>query len=158
MTLLAWVVFLLVLTVLFGDLLDRQINPNDEVQSRISGNVTEVVLEQNRAGHYVATALFNDVPVDVIIDTGASDVSVPAGLANLLGLERGREMTAMTANGSITVYRTLIGSIELGDIVVKNVRANINPYMDDNYVLLGMSFLQQLEFTHMQGRLILKQY
>lgn len=158
MTLLAWISFLLVLTVLFGKLLDQQVNPNDVVQSRISGNVTEVVLRQNRAGHYVATALFNEIEVDVIIDTGASDVSVPSGLANRLGLVRGRELAAVTANGTIPVYQTLIDSIELGDIVVNNVRANINPYMDDNFVLLGMSFLQQLEFTHLQGRLILKQY
>ena len=158
MTVLAWLLFLGLLTLLFGDFLDRQVNPNEEVGSRAApGGGVEVVLEQNRAGHYVATARINGVPVDVMVDTGASHVSVPAGIAEQAGLERGAAMAVSTANGVIPVYATWIERIQLGDLALRDVRASINPHMDEDFVLLGMSFLKELEFTQRRGQLILRQ-
>jgi aspartyl protease family protein len=95
--------------------------------------------------------------VDVIVDTGATDVSVPLTIASQLELKRGTKMDVSTANGTISVYSTRIDSIKLGDIIVHDVRATINPYMEDDVVLLGMSFLDQLEFSHSNNELVLKQ-
>jgi aspartyl protease family protein len=158
MVLLAWVAFIIVLYMLFAGLQEQDFNPNQQINGGINEGVAEVVLLQNRAGHYVATADFNGVPVDVMVDTGATYVSVPQGLANKIGLQRGAAMSVSTANGTILVYVTSIDSIALGQIKLNNVRANINPYMDDDFVLLGMSFLEQLEFSHSKGNLILRQY
>ena len=158
MTLLAWLLFLGLLTLLFNNFLGRQDNPNDNVTSTVTDSVTEVLLEQNRAGHYVAKAAINKVPVNIIIDTGASDVSVPSEIAEKTGLIRGPSMEVTTANGTISVYFTVIDSIELGHINLRNVRANINPHMGNDFVLLGMSFLQHLEFTHSQGKMVLRQH
>jgi aspartyl protease family protein len=158
MTILAWLVFLGMLTMVFGNFLDRQTNPNSKVASLTSADGIEVVLEQNRGGHYVATAAFNGTPVDVIVDTGATDVSVPAGIADRIGLTRGPMMEVSTANGNIPVYATVIDTIRLGELVLHNIRASINPYMDEEFVLLGMSFLKQVEFSQRQGQLILRQH
>ncbi len=157
MTLVAWLLFLAILTSLFSGYLDKEINPNADVISRSGAGGTEIILSQNRAGHYIATALFNNSPVDVMIDTGATDVSVPAAIADRIGLNRGPVMHVSTANGTIPVYATLIDTIQLGDIVLHNIRASINPYMDEQFVLLGMSFLKRTEFTQKQGQLILRQ-
>ena len=158
MVLLAWAAFFIVLSLLFAELRDREFNPNRQISSQVKGGAAEVTLTQNRAGHYVATANINGVLADVMIDTGASDVSVPLDLAQKMGLERGPMIPVSTANGTIRVYGTRIESIELGHIRLKNVRANINPHMYNDYVLLGMSFLDQVEFSHSQDILILRQY
>ncbi len=157
MTLSAWIIALAMLTIIFSGHLEKQRNPNQTVNSSINSNETEVTLRQNRYGHYIATAEFNHIPVDVIVDTGATNVSVPLTIARQLGLKQGTKMDVSTANGTISVYSTRIDSIKLGDIIVHNVRAGINPHMDDDVVLLGMSFLDQLEFSHSNNELVLKQ-
>lgn len=157
MTLLAWIILLAILTSLFSGYLDTETNPNVDVISISGADGIEIILAQNRAGHYVATAALNGSPVDVIIDTGATDVSVPAAIAARIGLRRGAVMEVSTANGTIPVYATTIDTIQVGDMVLHKIRATINPYMDEQFVLLGMSFLNRIEFTQKQGQLILKQ-
>ena len=156
MTLLAWLLLLALMTLLFSGYLEREENPNAQIASVTGITGTEIILHQNRRGHYVATALFNDIPVDIMIDTGATEVSVPEAIAEELGLVRGTIMEVNTANGTIPVHATVIATIKLGALVLHNVRANINPYMDEQFVLLGMSFLKRIEFTQKQGQLILK--
>lgn len=154
----AWVLGLAVLTLLFGDLLSGQRNPNSEIRSRRTDGAVEIVLEQNRGHHYVASARINGVPVEVLLDTGASSVSIPAGLAGDMGLEREVPLRMSTANGTVTVYATTVDEVRLGDIALNNIRATINPHMQEDFVLLGMSFLQHLEFNQRDGRLVLRQY
>ena len=75
---------------------------------------------------------------------------IPAGLARSAGLNQGYAGQAMTANGLVTVYSTRIDRLTLGAIELRDVRASINPAMDERTVLLGMSALRQIEF-HQQG-------
>jgi aspartyl protease family protein len=102
-------------------------------------------------GHYVASGTLNGEPVVFLIDTGATNVAVPARLAKALKLKRGAAMRSQTANGAVTTYQTRIDEVRLGSIVMHNVRASINPGMDGNEVLLGMSFLRHLELRQ-RGR------
>ncbi|MGI9334732.1 MAG: retropepsin-like aspartic protease family protein, partial [Gammaproteobacteria bacterium] len=87
-----------------------------------------------------------------------TDVSVPAGLARRIGLERGMPLQTHTANGTITTYRTRLASVVLGDIELGNVRASINPHMQGDEVLLGMSFLRNLELVQRDRTLTLRQF
>ncbi|NNE36678.1 MAG: TIGR02281 family clan AA aspartic protease [Gammaproteobacteria bacterium] len=157
MTLFAWIIVLGMLTIFFSGHLQRQSNPNQTIQSLNYQGETEIILKQNRYGHYVATAEINQTPVNVILDTGATDVSIPENIANQLGLVKGSRINVTTANGTITVYSTWIDSIKLGDIILYDVRASINPFMNEDVALLGMSFLDKLEFTHAGDELVLKQ-
>jgi aspartyl protease family protein len=154
----AWIIGLGLLTLLFSGLLSQQQNPNSDLVSHHNGNRVEVVLDRNRDGHYVATAEINSVPVEVLLDTGATDVSVPAHLAGRLGLKRGVQMLVSTANGTVPVYATKLNEMRIGDIVLHDIRATINPHTGDDFVLLGMSFLQHLDFSQRSGQLILSQY
>ena len=131
-------------------------NPNQQIASQTGADNGSVVLQRNRQGHYVATALINGQPTEVMLDTGATRVSVPEHLARTLGLQRGRAGQASTANGIITTYATTLDSVQLGGITLHKVRASINPNGED--VLLGMSFLKQLEFTQRGDTLILRDY
>lgn len=152
----AWVVLLLLLSLVFDDKLLEQFNPNQTPESRTVSNRTEVILKRNRQGHYVTSGIINGQPVTFLVDTGATDVSVPAHLANFLNLEAGRPLRSRTANGTITVYDTNIAELAIADIVVRNVDGNLNPGMQGDEILLGMSVLKQLEFTQRGDTLILR--
>ncbi|MDX1519823.1 MAG: TIGR02281 family clan AA aspartic protease [Gammaproteobacteria bacterium] len=157
MILFAWILLLLLLTVVFSDFLEHQDNPNQRVEGIKSNGVRSIELRRNRQGHYVATARINGKPVTVLLDTGATEVSVPAPVAADLGLDKGFANQVMTANGVITVYSTLLDKVEIGNIVLHDVRAHINPNMHNREILLGMSFLKQLEFSQQGDTLTITQ-
>ncbi|MBU3021554.1 TIGR02281 family clan AA aspartic protease [Aestuariibacter sp. A3R04] len=156
MYILAWICGLGLLTFVFSDLLDKQHNPNSEPESVRIDNKTEVRLKQNRAGHYITTGTINNVAVEFLVDTGATDVAIPAHMQGKLGLTVTGSGLAQTANGVVRVARTELRSVSIGDIVVNNVRANLNPGMTGEQILLGMSVLKQLEFTQREDWLILR--
>lgn len=153
----SWIVALGLLSIFFNQILTKQRNPNQNVTSQQSlDNTRTVILKRNKSGHYIATGHINNHAVELIIDTGATDISVPAKLAGKLNLKKGAPVKTITANGTITTYATTLNTVQLGDIVINNVRASLNPH--SNEVLLGMSFLKQLEFTQRGNTLTIKQY
>jgi len=149
---------LMILTIAFNNLLERQQQPDRPVAVSESGSQVDVVLRANRQGHYLATGRINGQPVTFLLDTGASSVSIPATVASTLGLQRGAPTRYATANGVITAYRTELDSVELGPIRLEAVRGSINPHAPGDQVLLGMSFLRHLELRQRDGELLLRQY
>ena len=153
----AWCAGLYLATQFFGRWEQRQQNPNTEVTSQQGEGYIEVKLLGNVQGHFVASGRINNVPVEFLLDTGATDVAVPAELAERLGLKRGLPVTLSTANGRSQGYRTHLDRLQLGDIVLQDVRALVAPGLGGEQVLLGMSALKQLEFTQRGGTLLLRQ-
>lgn len=157
MAIAAFLLGLALLTVIFDGVLDHRQNPNQAVQAVAgSDGVPELVLERNAYGHYVASGRINGEPVTFMVDTGASDVSVPAHLARRLGLKGGTPMTYNTANGPVMGYRTVIDSIDIGGLRLHDVLGSLNPGMQGDEVLLGMSVLKRLEFSQQGRELILR--
>ena len=149
------------LTLYFDSLLDRQANPNRIPLSRETAEgVREVVLEQGRQGHYYADGTVNGVEVTFLLDTGATDVAIPSGIARAAGLRAGMALPFRTANGVVTAYATQIDELVLGNIVLHKVNASISPNMTlgDNVILLGMSALRQVEFYQRGTTLTLRQF
>lgn len=154
-----WIVGLLLLALVFGNLLEQGQNPNRNITGTVSElGVREVTLGRNRHGHYLAGGQIDGQAVEFLLDTGASDVSVPELVAHRLGLKRGTPLFYDTANGTITAYHTRLASLSIGSIELHDVRASINPHMDGETILLGMSFLKHLEFTQRGNTLIIRQY
>lgn len=149
---------LIALTYLFDGMLGRQSNPNQRPDSQETGSgIREVILMQNRQGHYVANGVINNLPVTFLLDTGATDVAIPARIAQQAALVPGVESRASTANGVVAVYATRIETLALGNIVLHDIVASITPSMTDDTILLGMSALRQIEFTQQGERLTLRQ-
>ena len=152
----AWILLLVLLTWFFNDYLERKRNPNRHLAS-VDDGVLEVRLERNRYGHYVATGAINGQAVEFMLDTGATDVSVPAAIADRLGLQRGQAVYYHTANGTVRAWQTTIERIQLGPLHAGPVRASINPHDSGDAVLLGMSFLKELDFNQ-QGNILTLKY
>ena len=116
-----------------------------------------VELDADRWGHYQVTGEIDGQAVAFLIDTGASEISLPASVAARLGLKRGQKFPVSTANGSVTVYATRIDEVRLGTLRLNDVRAHINPGMDGDVALLGMSFLRNFELVQRSGRLTIRE-
>ena len=148
----AWVIMLGLLYFVFQDMLEAQWNPNAKPNTNISDNgLNEVHLKRNKHGHYLTVGEINNSSVIFLLDTGATDVSIPAQVAEKLNLPRYNSYQVSTANGNTLVYRSIIKELNIGDISLYNVEANINPSMKSNEILLGMSALKQVEF-HQSGK------
>lgn len=154
-----WILFLLLLVSFFAGVIDRQTNPNQNLNTRYSETgVREVELQRNRYGHYVTDGLINGMPVVFMLDTGATGVAVPEHIARRLQLERGRAIQLRTANGVATGYAARLELVAVDGIELENISAIINPHDDSDVILLGMSFLKKIEFTQRGDSLILRQY
>lgn len=158
MLIFAWAGGLALLTLLFQDVLESRFNPNAKPLVQVSQDGrNEVVLERNAQGHYVANGMINGMPVTFLVDTGATDVAIPEGLADRLRLERSGGGISQTANGPVAVWQTVLDQVRLGSIELNGVRASIVPSMAaGDPVLLGMSFLRQLEFVQRDAQLTLR--
>ena len=154
----SFTLILITLTLYFNDWLANQSNPNQNPNFSISNiGVREVVLERNRQGHYIANGKLNGIPVTFLLDTGATEVAVPSGVADKAGLNRGRAQQASTANGVVTVFSTEIDELRIGNIVLYDIDASVTPSILGNTILLGMSALRQIEFTQRGSNLTLSQ-
>jgi len=154
-----WLLLFALLSYMFNIILDNQNNPNKNPSSQVRENgIRELKLQRNRQGHYVSNGKINNHNVIFMLDTGATDVSIPANIASKIGLHKGMALTYTTANGDAVVYATRLDSISIKDIKLINIRATINPNTDEAIILLGMSFLKHLEFTQIGDTLTLRQY
>src|SRR3546814_19050784 len=124
---LSWCAALFLATRFFAQWEQRAQNPNTEVYSQKGEGFIEVKLVSNKQGHFVASGQINGQPVDFMLDTGATDVAIPQELAARLKLEKGFGVTLSTANGLSEGYRTRIDRLQLGDIVLREVRALVEP-------------------------------
>ncbi len=142
----------------FGVLETNKRNPNQNVQTQVlPGGVKEIILQSSTYGHYVATGKINNKKVKFLVDTGASYVSVPENVAKKAGLKKGAPLLVSTANGTVTVYATTLDTVSIGDITLHDIKADINPHMQGDEILLGMSFLRYLSVSHEGDHLTIRQ-
>lgn len=153
-----WVLLLVVLVFAFGSWEKDQYNPNRSIEGTSSTSARILELERNAYGHYLVTGEINQHRAVFILDTGATDVAVPEGVARTLGLKRGTAHQVRTANGIATAFRTNIPILKIGTITLSNVRASITPGMQGQEILLGMSALKQLDFSQSGNILTLTQH
>jgi aspartyl protease family protein len=153
----AWAVGLIILAVFFQRLLNDQENPNRHIElAQDARGRAQVVLEQNRAGHYVASGRINDEPVVFLVDTGSSEVALPLAVARRLNLRLGVPRIAKTANGNVRIWSTWLESVDLGGLKARGVQASVLPGMGGEEVLLGMSYLKRFELIQRGDTLTLR--
>jgi aspartyl protease family protein len=142
----------------FGRWEAKHYNPNRSPESQSDHMSHTVILQRNRYHHYVTDGTINQQAVTFLLDTGASDVVIPADIAKQLQLPKGQKKWANTANGIITVYHTQLDTLTIGSITLKQVTASINPSMHGKSILLGMSALKNIAFTQRGDQLTLQQF
>lgn len=110
---------------------------------------TSVPMKKDGGVYVVPVSLNGTLTVDCIVDSGASDVNIPAGVFERLvraGTIKREDILGSAvytlANGSNERGRTiLLKSLKVGNIVVKDVVASVGG--EQSSALLGQSFLER---------------
>jgi clan AA aspartic protease (TIGR02281 family) len=111
----------------------------------------KIPVSDSRHGHAVVAARFNDkYEAKLLVDTGASYVSLPIAIAKRLKLDwdETKKAKATLADGSkIDVYPTTIRRLTVAGATLENVPAIIMPDSTTSETdgLLGMSFLREFD-------------
>ena len=109
--------------------------------------VHRIRVERAGTSMIVGARVNNALTVPFVVDTGATDVSLPRWAAQQLGLDpsaSGRTREYVTANGLIEESVVMLGSVDLGGARVENVPASISSTMDVG--LLGLSFFNHFTY------------
>ena len=150
----AWLAALALLAGLTALFQAMQDDGGGMVESVTGDGRAMVILEADRSGHYVAEGTINGQPVVFLVDTGATDVAIPAKAARAVGVELGPEVMVMTAAGPVRAWRARLDRVSVGGITLENVRATVtNAPMEE--ALLGMSFLKHFNIRQQNGKLII---
>jgi len=119
---------------------------------------SEISVPLRSDGHYHLSLEVNDIPLEFLVDTGASEVVLTKEDARAIGInpdELNYIGSAMTANGSVPVAQVYLDTVELGGIQDANLRALVNGGEMDKS-LLGMSYLNGFERIEIRdGELVL---
>ncbi len=124
--------------------------------SRSTG-AQSVTLIANSQGHFVTTAAINGITVRVLVDTGATLISMGSTEAKRLGINytAGQKAFSSTANGVVPTYRVKINEVRLGDVMLNNVDGMVHVGDSLPIVLLGMSFLNRMEMKRDGDKMVL---
>jgi aspartyl protease family protein len=111
--------------------------------------ISTLVLKGSPNGLFLTTARINGVPVQAVVDTGASAVAINRVEAARMGIDyaSGTRVVYRTANGPAAAWQVTLGSVQVGEIVVSNVSAAVLDGGPEQLptVLLGSTFLQHVE-------------
>ena len=108
-----------------------------------------VEIRRGEDGHYHWPGRLNGTSVDFLVDTGASGVAIPAGLAARLDLPQEGTVQSSTAGGFVT-GRIVRGDLELeGGVRAERLRMVALPNLESP--LLGMDVLGRLHWQQRDG-------
>ena len=119
-----------------------------------------VIIMRNGDGHFAVRATVEGVPMTMLVDTGASLVTLTPADAGRIGIDAAKldfGMPIQTANGMIHAAPITISRLAIGNIERRQVKALVAPPRALQESLLGMSFLDSLSGYSISGdRLVLK--
>jgi aspartyl protease family protein len=114
--------------------------------SASGGPVHRIRVQRAGSSMRVRVRLNDAIDAPFILDTGASDVSIPYWVAQELGidLDAARTQLYQTANGIVESPVVNLSSVELGSARVENVPASVSRSMQVG--LLGLSFFNHFRY------------
>ena len=110
-------------------------------------NSRSVTLSRGGDGHFRTEARVDGRRLELVVDTGATQIALRASDAARLGIHptpRDYTVRVSTANGMTRAAMVQLGMVEVGNIVVRDVPALIHPDEALGVNLLGMSFLSRV--------------
>jgi len=118
-------------------------------------------IDINQYGQYLTPGSINGRSVIFLVDTGATSVALNSEMARALGIDfaAGQEGRTATASGVVRSFHLTLDSVKVGGIEVRNVRASVIEGVYPTKVLLGMTYLSQVEMKENAGLLtLIKKY
>jgi aspartyl protease family protein len=110
-----------------------------------------IVYTANAQGHVILDAAVNGVPLRMLVDTGASLVTLAPSDARTAGIDPARLVFnghVNTANGAARMAPVTLRELRVGQLSIYDVSAAVLENL--NVSLLGMSFLGRLQSYEMR--------
>ncbi len=140
------------------DDLGAMLNPSAPRSVEMAAERTGVELRRAEDGHFYADVALDGVTLRMMVDTGATVISLSRNDAARIGMDVSDlrfDTTVSTAGGEMPAAPTYVRSVRLGSIEVGDVRALVMG-SDTRESVLGLSFLDKLDGYEVRGdRLIL---
>ncbi len=146
-------IFAVILTVGFAGYLNNTdkkrplLNAQIPSTAHLDNGDVEVTIEQQQSGHYLFIGEINRKKVKILVDTGATYVAVPPGIARYLGMPFEEIYYSNTANGKSMSYKSTANQIKVGGIEMFDVQASVATGLEGDVILLGMSFFKNLSLV-----------
>lgn len=113
-----------------------------------TGSIRAVEIERRNGIEFAVKAKINNVQAPMVVDTGATSVTLTWETAKAIGLPLDMltyDVDVETASGRTRAARLTIDKLAVGGVVERSVPALVVPRGQLKNNLLGMSFLDRLE-------------
>ena len=140
-----------------GRVLERRLDGRARAAAPAPPAAQEHHIYRDPRGMYRTVGSINGLTVDFLVDTGASAIAMNAAQARRLGIDylvEGNSTFVTTASDVIRAYKVSLEVVRVGAIERRNVEALVMEGAQPDEVLLGMSFMGQLEISNQGNRLI----
>jgi aspartyl protease family protein len=114
----------------------------------------EIVIPRSLDGHYYVRGAINGYPIDFMVDTGASIVSVSNEFSRVANLPSGAPASFSTAGGMVRGEIVSGQTIEAGGIAVNGLSVSVG--IQGEIALLGQNFLRRVDVIQSNDRMILR--
>lgn len=135
-------------------------NLSDRVSSSFSAaRSLEARIKRHASGAYLMTGNINGKKVSMMVDTGATFVALSEKEARRLKipyLKKGTRIEVQTASGRSAAWEIKLNSVKVGEIELRSVGAVVIKGDSPQHVLLGMTFLGQLEMNNKGNLMVLR--
>lgn len=118
---------------------------------------SEMVIPRGVDGHYRIQGEVNHYPVEFLIDTGATQVTISEALSKRAGLEGGTNVVFETANGKMNGKIVANVPVMAGQLTYNHTTVGVGLVgLAENQALLGQSFLNHFDIQIEGNQMILK--
>ena len=138
-----------------GERIWADLVPGNPVEVRTSPGEKAVEIHRAANGYFALNAKVNGAPVSMLVDTGATHVTLTYEAAEAAGLDLRSlrfDVPVATANGLARAAAVTLDSVSVGPIARRRLRALVVPRGALNRSLLGMNFLETLASYEVRGR------
>jgi aspartyl protease family protein len=124
--------------------------------AQASEGASKIVLSADTRGHFVTQGQINGHTATMMVDTGASYVSLSTSEAQRIGLDykAGQALAMSTANGVIPAWRVKLNNLRVGEVVLYDMDALVSSGVMP-FILLGNNFLGRFQMTRTNDQMVL---
>lgn len=111
---------------------------------------TTVVIAPDEQGMYYVNGSINNFQVKFVVDTGSTLIAMNRNQASRIGLDyrlEGKKSLSSTASGLARIYLIKLDKVKVGDIELTDVPAAVHDGDYPKEILLGNSFLKDVDLT-----------
>lgn len=138
----------------------KSLGLNRQIASTFTGaEKIQVSIASRTGGHHYTPGRINGFPVEFMVDTGATAVSMNYLEAERLGIDyrAGRPVSIKTANGIADAFLVTLNRVAVGSLELHQIDGIVSTTDSPGIILLGNSYLGSVDLRVEGGVMFLQQ-